>query len=148
MLCTKYMASSEAMTSVTHSFAYSYQCFVKICENSKCQFLIFQLIFVKFSLFCFTLSSEIRLNLLRDFPFKSAPLYHYFVSRTCIVDYGPIPNLPAIITVVFTTMQAQFLRHIGYIHGRLTILIFYCSFNIKSCYIHSDSAFFEIIFGR
>ena len=44
------MASSEAMTSSTHSFAYSYRCFqkcfVKICETSKCHnFLIFQPIF-------------------------------------------------------------------------------------------------------
>ena len=66
------MASSEVMTSSTHSFAYSYRlvkkCFVKICETSKCQnFLIFQPIFIRFSLLClknFTLSSEIKLNLL------------------------------------------------------------------------------------
>ena len=55
-LCTKYMASSEAMTLSTHSFAYSYWCFqtnfVKICETSMCHnFLIFQPIFIKFSLF-------------------------------------------------------------------------------------------------
>ena len=72
MLCTKYMASSEVMISSTHSFAYSYRlvkkCFVKICETSKCHnFLIFQPIFIRFSLLClkfFTLSSEIKLNLL------------------------------------------------------------------------------------
>ena len=77
MLCTKYMASSEVMTSSTRSFAYSYRlvkkCFVKICETSKCHnFLIFQPIFIRFSLFCsqnFTLSSEIKLNL-----FWSSPL--------------------------------------------------------------------------
>ena len=71
-ICTKYMASSEVMTSSTHSFAYSYRlvkkCFVKICENSKCHnFLTFQPIFIRFSLLClkmFTLSSEIKLNLL------------------------------------------------------------------------------------
>ena len=65
------MASSEVMTSSTHSFA-SYRlvkkCFVKICETSKCHnFLIFQPIFIRFSLLCleiFTLSSEIKLNLL------------------------------------------------------------------------------------
>ena len=38
IVCTKYMASSEGMTSSTHSFAYSYwcfqKCFVKICETS------------------------------------------------------------------------------------------------------------------
>ena len=66
------MASSEVMTSSTHSFAYSYRlvkkCFVKICETSKCHnFLIFQPIFIRFSLLCleiFTLFSEIKLNLL------------------------------------------------------------------------------------
>ena len=70
------MASSEAMTSSTRSFAYSYRlvkkCFVKICEASKCHnFLIFQPIFIRFSLFCsqnFTLSSEIKLNLFRSSP--------------------------------------------------------------------------------
>ena len=40
ILCTKYMASSEAMTSSNHSFAYSYRlvkkCFLKIYESSKC----------------------------------------------------------------------------------------------------------------
>ena len=66
------MENCEAMTSSTHSFAYSYRlvkkCFLKICETSKCHnFLIFQPIFIRFSLFCsklFTLSSEIKLNLL------------------------------------------------------------------------------------
>ena len=72
LLCTKYMASSEVMTSSTHSFAYSYRlvkkCFVKICETSKCHnFLIFQPIFIRFSLLClnfFTLSSKLKLSLL------------------------------------------------------------------------------------
>ena len=71
-----HMASSEAMTSSTRSFAYSYRlvkkCFVKIWETSKCHnFLIFQPIFIRFSLFCsqyFTLSSEIKLNLFRSSP--------------------------------------------------------------------------------
>ena len=70
------MASSEAMTSSTHSFAYSYglvkKCFLKICETSKCHnFLIFQPIFIRFSLFCsenVTLSSEIKLDQLRTSP--------------------------------------------------------------------------------
>ena len=79
-LCTKWMENCEAMTSSPHSFAYSYwlvkKCFLKICETSKCHnFLIFQPIFIRFSLLClksFTLSSEIKLNLLwssslRDF---------------------------------------------------------------------------------
>ena len=76
ILCTKYMESSEGMTSSTRSFAYSYRlvkkCFLKICETSKCHnFLIFQPIFIRFSLFCsenFTLSSEIKLE---QFPFKA-----------------------------------------------------------------------------
>ena len=71
-LCTKWMENCEAMTSSPHSFAYSYRlvkkCFLKICETSKCHnFLIFQPIFIRFSLLClniFTLSSEIELNLL------------------------------------------------------------------------------------
>ena len=65
------MKNCEAMTSSTHSFAYSYRlvkkCFLKICETSKCHsFLIFKPIFIRFSLFCsisFTPSSEIKLNL-------------------------------------------------------------------------------------
>ena len=73
------MANSEAMTSSTRSFAYSYRlvkkCFVKICETSKCHnFLIFQPIFIRFSLFCsenFTLSSEIMLNLFRSSPLSA-----------------------------------------------------------------------------
>ena len=69
------MASSEAMTSSTRSFAYSYRlvkkCFVKICETSKCHnCLIFQPIFIRFS-HNFTFSSEIKLNL-----FRSSPLSH------------------------------------------------------------------------
>ena len=68
------MASSEVMTSSTHSFAYSYRlvkkCFLKICETSKCHnCLIFQPIFIRFSLLwlkIFTLSSKLnfKLNLL------------------------------------------------------------------------------------
>ena len=60
------------MTSLPHSFAYSYRlvkkCFLKIFETSKSHnFLIFQPIFIRFSLLClkfFTLSSCIKLNLL------------------------------------------------------------------------------------
>ena len=65
------MENCEAMTSSTHSFAYSYRlvkkCFLKNCKTSKCHnFLIFQPSFIRFSVFCskiFTLSSEIKLNL-------------------------------------------------------------------------------------
>ena len=70
-LCIKWMENCEAMTSSTHSFAYSYRlvkkCFLKNCETSKCHnFHIFQPIFIRFSVFCskiFTLSSGIKLNL-------------------------------------------------------------------------------------
>ena len=59
---------------------YSYQCFqkcfVRICETSKRHnFLIFQQIFNKFSLFCskmFTLSYEIKLNLFHISPLRIA----------------------------------------------------------------------------
>ena len=80
------MASSEVMTSSTHSFEYSYRlvkkCFVKICETSKCHnFLIFQPIFIRFSLLClklFTLSSEIKLNLLWSSSLSSTLLSNFF----------------------------------------------------------------------
>ena len=82
-LCTKYMASSEAMTSSTRSLAYSQRlvkkCFVKFCETSKCHnFLIFQPIFIRFSVFCsenFTLSSDIKLKLFRSSPLTMHPQY-------------------------------------------------------------------------
>ena len=84
ILCTKYMASSEVMTSSTHSFAYLYRlvkkCFVKICETSNCHnFLIFQPIFIRFSLLCltiFTLSSEIKLNLLWSYDMTYTYIIH------------------------------------------------------------------------
>ena len=111
ILCTKYMASSEAMTSSTHSFAYSYglvkKCFLKICETSKFHnFLIFQPIFIRFSLFCsenFTLSSEIKLDQLRTSPLKtlrSSPVFDprcAVASRTGSVaasQTGPSPSAP------------------------------------------------------
>ena len=100
------MANSEAMTSSTHSFAYSYRlvkkCFVKICETSKCHnFFIFQPIFIRFSPFCsqnFTLSSEIKLNL-----FRSSPLKHHWHTVNGIpltyhrcqwitIDISPLPT--------------------------------------------------------
>ena len=106
ILCTKYMASSEAMTSSTHSFAYSYglvkKCFLKICETSKFHnFLIFQPIFIRFSLFCsenFTLSSKIKLDQLRTSPlistsmspfFERIPLQFESISFTCPVGIVP-----------------------------------------------------------
>ena len=68
-VCTKYMASSEAMTSSTRSFAYPYRlvkkCFVKICETSN--FLIFQPIFIRVSLF---FVHKMLLFLVPEFPFK------------------------------------------------------------------------------
>ena len=77
-LCTKWIGNCEAMTSSTRSFAYSYQlvkkCFLKIFETSTCHnFLIFQPIFIRISLFysqiC-TLSYEIKLNLFRISPLR------------------------------------------------------------------------------
>ena len=68
---------------LTHSFAYSYRlvkkCFLKICKTSKCHnFLIFQLIFIKFSLFvqsCLLFSSEIKLYLFRTSPLNGCQIY-------------------------------------------------------------------------
>ena len=82
------MASSEAMTSSTHSFAYSYglvkKCYLKICETSKFHnLLIFQPIFIRFSLFCsenFTLSSEIKLDQLRTSPLRAVAVV---AARSC-----------------------------------------------------------------
>ena len=66
------MENCETMTSSTYSYRLVKKCYLKICETSKCHnFLIFQLIFIKLSLFCsnsFTLSSEIKLNLFRICP--------------------------------------------------------------------------------
>ena len=78
------MENCEAMTSSPHSFAYSYRlvkkCFVKICETSKFHnFLVFQPIFIRFSLLClkvFTLSSEIKLNLLWSSSLSIVMLYN------------------------------------------------------------------------
>ena len=75
------MKNCEGMTLSTRSFEYSYRlvkkCFLKICETSKCHnFLIFQPIFITFSLFCsenVTLSSEIKLE-----QFRTSPLKHWW----------------------------------------------------------------------
>ena len=88
------MASSEVMTSSTHSFAYSYRlvkkCFVKNCETSKCHnFLIFQPIFIRFSLLCleiFTLSSEIKLNLLWSSSLKDVGISLFSFCSSIIVN--------------------------------------------------------------
>ena len=106
ILCTKYMASSEVMTSSTHSFAYSYRlvkkCFVNICETSKCHnFLIFQPIFIRFSLLClkiFTLSSEIKLNLLWSSSlslasgFETLGLSCWIGGGGCTCDFGTLSS--------------------------------------------------------
>ena len=88
IVCTKYMASSEVMTSSTHSFAYSYRlvkiCFLKICETSKCHnFLIFQPIFMQVFtviLNLFTLSSKLKLNLLWSSSLMIYWVYRYMVN--------------------------------------------------------------------
>ena len=93
------MASSEAMTS-THSFAYSYRCFqkcfVKICETSKCHnFLIFQPIFIKFSLFCskkFTISFKIKLNLFRISPLSDSATLYMINFQVCSQVESDMPT--------------------------------------------------------
>ena len=77
-LCTKWMENCDHQLTHLHIYIYSYwlvkKCFLKICKTSKCQnFLIFQLIFIKFSLCCLKiviLSSEIKLKLFRISPLK------------------------------------------------------------------------------
>ena len=101
MLCTIYMASSEVMTSSTHSFAYSYRlvkkCFVKICETSKCHnFLIFQQpIFIKFLLLClkiFTLSSKLKLNLLWSSSLSICSILSRIHKCTRYQNPSPLPK--------------------------------------------------------
>ena len=98
------MASSEVMTSSTHSFAYSYRlvkkCFGKICETWNCHnFLIFQPIFISFSLLClknFTLSSKLKLNLLWSSSLNTILEVDYFfmvVSFTIIALAFSFTNL-------------------------------------------------------
>ena len=94
-LCTKWMENCEAMTSSTHSFAYSYglvkKCFLKICEILKCHnFLIFQPIFIRFSLFCsenFTLSSKIKLDQVRTSPLMHQFDYSCFALQELVVTW-------------------------------------------------------------
>ena len=128
------MENCEAMTSSTHSFAYSYglvkKCFLKICETSKFHnFLIFQPIFIRFSLFCsenFTLSSEIKLDQLRTSPLKGhsmcrmcLPLYNYEEMNTChIYSY---------------TFTLQF-RICIHKERDISSLIFLCFLQIRNCY--------------
>ena len=88
------------MTSSTHSFAYSYglvkKCFLKICEISKFHnFLIFQPISIRFSLFCsenFTLSSEIKFNQLRTTPLmihKILNMWRAQMNAQLVKEYQP-----------------------------------------------------------
>ena len=107
------MENCEAMTSSTHSFAYSYglvkKCFLKICETSKFHnFLIFQPIFIRFSLFCsenFTLSSEIKLDQLRTSPLMMI----WSACKMCHTTFNRVSSLSggdrlyrAIAVTVFT----------------------------------------------
>ena len=76
---------SEAMTSSTRSFAYSYQSFQEMFHENcpKLQSVITSLFFQPnfiqvFTVLCeffVTLSSEIKLNLVPDFPFKGIVQY-------------------------------------------------------------------------
>ena len=107
------MENCEAMTSSTHSFAYSYglvkNCFLKICETSKFHnFLIFQPIFIRFSLFCsenFTLSSEIKLHQLRTSPLRTPKFPNGKINNgkfACVIDNGDFVN-------VYTKLQTMWL---------------------------------------
>ena len=102
------MASSEVMTSSTHSFAYSYRlvkkCFVKICQTSKCHnFLIFQPIFIRFSLLClkiFTLSSEIKLNLLWSSSLNL--VYRSIIGKRKVLTF--LVMLPSLIILIYANL--------------------------------------------
>ena len=106
-LCTKWMENCEALISSTHSFAYSYplvkHCFLKIWETSKCHnFLIFQLIFIEFSLFCskiFTLSSEIKLNL-----FQISPLIRAILLSSILKGHYHNPKAHCSYNLLFITL--------------------------------------------
>ena len=90
ILCTKYMASivrwwHHQLTHLHYSYRLVKKCFVKICETSKCHnFLIFQPIFIRFSLLClkcFTLSSKLKLILLWSSSLKQS--FHHNL-RHCL----------------------------------------------------------------
>ena len=74
------------LTHLQYSYGLVKKCFLKICETSKFHnFLIFQPIFIRFSLFCsenFTLSSEIKLDQLRTSPLISSLCVHWVSKET------------------------------------------------------------------
>ena len=106
------MENCEAMTSSTHSFAYSYRlvkkCFLKNFETSKCHnFLIFEPIFIRFSVFCskiFTLSSEIKLNLvwISSLRFKSTQHSWLHALLWTVLSYH-VDHIPCIVLFLYTT---------------------------------------------
>ena len=114
------------MTSSTHSFAYSYRlvkkCFVKICETSKCHnFLISQPIFIRFSLLClkmFTLSSEIKINLLCSSSLSLIPTggiglsFSIFISHSLdsVNNYRPISLLTSISKILERLVYVRTLK--------------------------------------
>jgi len=122
------MASSEAMTSSTRSFAYSYRlvkkCFLKICETSKCHnFLNFQPIFFRFSLFCsenFTLSSEIKLEQLWTSPLRRRFPRHLcrLGERTIILETYQ-ENIGKIWIIQSTSMILQSSIFTNFLHSAL-----------------------------
>ena len=73
----------NSLICIQYSYRLVKKCFLKVCETSKCHnFLIFQPIFIRFSLFCsenFTLSSDIKLDQfwtspLNDLGYSHAPI--------------------------------------------------------------------------
>ena len=68
------VAANNQLRAILAAMVVLMSVFVDTCENSKCHnFLIFQAIFLTFSLFCLnicTLSSEIKFKAILDFPFK------------------------------------------------------------------------------
>ena len=109
ILCTKYMTSSEAMTSSTRSFAYSYRlvkkCFVKTClKLAKLSYTVLSFINQFSSGFhCFVhkiiilISSEITVKPVPEFHFKHnlffMTLYRKFMLTPVITIPGFTENI-------------------------------------------------------
>ena len=116
------MENCEAMTSSPHSFAYSYwlvkKCFLKICETSKCHnFLIFQPIFIRLSLLClkfFTLSSEIKLNLLWSSSLILPPPPPPSEKWIDAPDQCRFPSSLSVVVLKFVHLSFCVMLHINY----------------------------------
>ena len=141
ILCTKYMASSEVMTSSTHSFAYSYRlvkkCFVKICETSKCHnFLffnrfssgfhcyvwIFLLFLLKFKLYLFRISPLSVHGLIKEIIYSSGTLK---MDGDCW-EIGHVTCMSTLkVTAVTLGDQYQTMHHTfaGYLTNKILVKI-------------------------